>query len=157
MARYKINLAKAPLTQTVLNAKRHRLETRWREGLLVTGVIWAAFGVALWLGITNPDMDTSSLAGVMTVVLALLLVCALHVLQLNHLTRTGLLPATESQLELVGLARELPVVATYLEAVEAQGRGLNRAEAGAIAKYSASMPRPRASHARERGSISRDL
>lgn len=156
MGRYKINLANAPLTQTVLNAKRHRLETRWRECLLLAVVIGAAFGVAFWLGISNPDMDTSSLAGVMAVVLALLLVCTLHVLQLNYLTRTGLLPATESQLELVALARELPFVAGYLQAVQAQGRGLNRAEAGAIAKYSASVPRARISHARERGS-SRDL
>lgn len=136
-AMYRINLASPPLTEAILAAKLTRLKTRSRESLVVTAAMGFALACAIWFGLTAPAQDTTALAGVISVVLALMLFCALHVLWRTHLTLTSLRPATASQLSLVVSARDLPVVTRYLEAVQAQGRSINRAESDALAKYSA--------------------
>ena len=127
-----VNLAGAPLSKTVLTAKRFRLETRRREALLAVGVLSGALGLSTWGCVALEAQDASATLSVLAVVLALLLLCILQVLVLNCVERIALLPATESQLEQVAHARDMPVVRKYLTAVEAHKRPLNRREAATI-------------------------
>jgi hypothetical protein len=129
---YLINLRAAPLSKAVLVAKRQRLATRWGECLTLTGVISAMFVVALWVALTAPARDACAFAGAVTVMLALLLGCVLHVLQLNHRARTGLLPASAWQLQCVNAARVHSVVDGYVAAVSALDRELTQSEATSI-------------------------
>jgi len=137
----RLDLGSGPLSTTVLNARRHRLETRWREGAVVSVVLAVGFGFALWGSLYAESMDAAAFGSVGAVVLALLLICALQALVLNFVERIGLLPATASQLELVDASRGMPLVARYVSAVAAHNRGLNRKEAGAIIVYAQRQPR----------------
>lgn len=136
-----INLAGAPLSKTVLTAKSYRLANRWRDGLVITVVIAIALGIAVWFSVNEPNLDSSALACALAVVLALIFVCTLPVLRLTYIGRSGLRPATPRQLDMVAAAKDLSVVARYVAAIQEQGRALTRAEARAIAKYSAESRR----------------
>lgn len=143
----RLDLNGAPLSATVLTARRYRLQTRWGECLLVSIVLAAAFAFALWSSLCAESPESSTFGSVAAVVLALLLLCALQTLVLNFIERTGLLPATPSQLELTGAAREVPAVAHYMRAVAAHKRGLNRKEAAAIIAYVQLQPLERKQYA----------
>jgi hypothetical protein len=135
-----VNLAAAPLSKTVLTAKRYRLETRRKEALLAAGVLGAALMFSTWGCIAFEGHDSSAMVSVLAVGLAVLFVCILQVLVLNCVERIALLPATDSQLEHVEHARHLPVVGGYLAAVEAHKRSLNRREAATIIVYRHRQP-----------------
>lgn len=137
----RLDLQSAPLSTTVLNARQHRLETRWRECFVVSIVLAATFAFALWGSLYAESMDAAAFGSVGAVVMALLLLCALQALVLIFVERIGLLPATASQLELVKFAQGLPLVARYVSAVSAHNRGLNRKEAAAIIVYAQRQPR----------------
>lgn len=131
----RLDLDSAPLSATVLTARRYRLQTRWHECLLMSIVLAAAFAFSLWGSLYAENMDASTFGSVCAVGLALLLLCALQALVLNFVERIGLLPATDSQLELVDAARGNAAVARYLSAVASHKRGLNRKEAAALIAY----------------------
>lgn len=138
--KHEVNLNGAPLSKTVLTAKRYRLETRRREALLAAGVLGIALGLSTWACIALEAHDVGAAVSVLAVVLALFLVCVLQVLVVNCVERIALMPATASQFEHVAQAGALPAVAQYLAAVAEQKRSLTRREAATIIVYSHRQP-----------------
>lgn len=135
MAKTRVNLAAAPLSATVLTAKRFRLVTRWRENLVLMGVMAIVFGSAAWFGVSRSELEYGALAKAIAVLLALALLGAGESLRLNHCARAGLQPASEPQLQQVMAVRWNPLVDSYVQAVAAIGRPLTRGEASTIIAY----------------------